>query len=152
MNPRWVRRLDQLARLLPGLWAGLLLCVAFVATPAPFATLATADAGRVVARIFAVEAPISLLAGGLLLVWARRHAAALVEAGTEGATQFSPDMMLALGAVFCTVAGYYGLQPAMAAARAGNSALSFGQWHAISLGLFALKGLLVLALAWRTTR
>lgn len=152
MNPTWVRRLDHLARLLPGLWAGLLLCVAFVATPAPFATLATADAGRVVARIFSVEAPLSLLAGGLLLVWARRRAAAQVEAGSAGASQFSLDMMLALGAVFCTVAGYYGLQPAMAAARAGNSALSFGQWHAVSLGLFALKGLMVLVLAWRAAR
>ena len=32
--------------MLPALWAGLLLTVALIAAPAPFATLATQDAGR----------------------------------------------------------------------------------------------------------
>jgi hypothetical protein len=39
----------------------------------------------------------------------------------------------------------------MAAARAGQGAWSFGALHAASSGLFGLKGLLVLALAWRLT-
>jgi hypothetical protein len=39
----------------------------------------------------------------------------------------------------------------MEAARAGQGALSFGMLHAISAGFFLLKGLLVLALAWRLT-
>ena len=47
-------------RMLPGLWAGLLLCVALVAAPAAFAVLPGAEAGRVVARIFVQEAWISL--------------------------------------------------------------------------------------------
>ena len=42
---------DRWRRLLPGLWAGWLLCVAGLATPAPFALLAQADAGRVVSRM-----------------------------------------------------------------------------------------------------
>jgi hypothetical protein len=37
----------------------------------------------------------------------------------------------------------------MEAARAGQGAWSFGALHAVSSGFFALKGLLVLALAWR---
>ena len=36
-------RLQPLKRLLPGLWAGWMLCVALLATPAPFATLAVGD-------------------------------------------------------------------------------------------------------------
>ena len=42
-------------------------------------------------------------------------------------------MLLALGTVFCTVAGYYALAPLMAAARAGQGSLSFAQLHGISL-------------------
>jgi hypothetical protein len=41
------------------------------------------------------------------------------------------------------------VQPMMAAARAGQGTVSFMTLHAISAGLFVLKGLLVLALAWR---
>ena len=43
-----------LRRLLPGVWAGVLLCAALIATPAPFAVLGQADAGRVVSRIFEI--------------------------------------------------------------------------------------------------
>ena len=42
--------------------------------------------------------------------------------------------------------------PMMAAARAGQGSLSFGALHGLSAGFFGLKGLLVLALAWRLTR
>ena len=64
---------------------------------------------------------------------------------------FSTGMALALGALFCTVAGYFALQPMMAAARAGQGSLSFGQLHAISAGFYVVKLVLVLSLAWRAT-
>ena len=134
-------------RLLPGLWAGALLCIALLATPAPFATLSVQDAGRVVARIFAQEAWFSLLMGAALLALERRHAAA--RAVQAGGSQFSTGMVLALGAIFCTVLGYFGLQPMMAQARAGAGPLSFGQLHAISFGLFGLKIVCAAVLAWR---
>ena len=58
---------ERLRRLLPALWAGVLLCIALIATPVPFALLDRADAGRVVGRIFVQEAWLSLvLAVGLL--------------------------------------------------------------------------------------
>lgn len=142
--------IDRARRLLPGLWAGLLLTVATLATPAPFALLAQADAGRVVGRMLAQEAYTSLALGIVLLVLervaARRHA----NAG-QG-TQFGPGMVLCLGALFCTVAGYFAMQPMMAHARMGQGALSFGQLHAISAAFFILKCALVLALAWRNAR
>lgn len=136
--------IGRVRRLLPGLWAGVLLCIALIATPAPFATLAPADAGRVVARIFAPEAYLSLLLGVAVLLLERRAAA-----GPDGQARLTAPMLLALLALFCTVAGYFGLQPMMAAARAGQGAWSFGQLHAASLALFGVKLLAVLVLAWR---
>jgi Domain of unknown function (DUF4149) len=138
-------------RIVPGLWAGALLCIALIATPAPFATLVQADAGRVVARIFAQEAWLSLGLGGLMLMLERRAAAESAEAG-QG-SQFTLEMGLALLALGCTVLGYYGLQPMIAAAKAGQPApLGFAALHGISFGLFAVKIVAVAALAWRTAR
>jgi hypothetical protein len=131
--------------LLAGLWAGVLLCVAGIATPAPFALLAAADAGRVAGRILAQEATLSLALGLMLALMERRLA-------RNGAAQFSTGLVLALGTIFCTVAGYFAIQPLMPAARLGQGALTFGQLHAISAAFYGVKVLLVLALAWRATR
>ena len=139
--------LGRSLRLLPGLWAGVLLCVALLATPALFALLAQADAARVVARILSHEAYTSLALGVVLLGLERL--AARQSAGAGLASQFSFGMMLCLGALFCTVAGYFALQPLMAPARAGQGPLSFGQLHALSAAFYIVKTGLVLALAWR---
>ena len=137
--------LEVLRRLLPGLWAGLLLTVALVATPAPFALLAQADAGRVVSRILAQEAYTSLALSVLLLGLERVRAKRRSDEGTG--SQFSLEMALVGGALFCTVAGYFGLQPMMAAAKAGQGPLSFGQLHAVSAAFYVVKALLVAVLA-----
>jgi uncharacterized membrane protein YidH (DUF202 family) len=138
---------QRLRLLLPGLWLGLVLTVALVATPAPFATLAQADAGRVVARVLAQEAYASLAFGVVLLLLERRAARAAAESGRG--SQFNAGMLLALGALFCTVAGYFALQPMMDQARAGQGVLSFAQLHAISAAFYIVKAVLVAALAWR---
>lgn len=132
---------DGWRRFLPGLWAGWLLCVALLATPAPFALLAPAEAGRIVGRMLAQEAYTSLALGVLLLVLER------VAARRRGGAQFGPGFGLALGALFCTVAGYFAVQPMMAAARAGSGPLSFGQLHAVSATFYGVKVVLVVALA-----
>lgn len=67
--------------LLPGLWAGWLLCVAALATPAAFALLPQADAGRVAGRMLAQEAYTSLALGVLLLVLERVAARRAVAEG-----------------------------------------------------------------------
>ncbi|MBI3368313.1 MAG: DUF4149 domain-containing protein [Burkholderiales bacterium] len=136
-----------LRRLLPGLWAGALLCGALLATPAPFAVLSTADAGRVVGRIFAQEAWLSLILALGLLSIERRRARDMAEAGAGSV--LSTEMLIVLGTVFCTVTGYFAIQPMLPAARAGQGALSFGQLHLMSVVLFGIKTLLVLWLAWR---
>ena len=142
---------ESLRRLLPGLWLGVLLAIALIATPAASNSLDKASFGAVARAIFAREAPTSLVLGVLILVIERRDA--LARHMATGVTQFSTEMLLAAGALFCTVAGYYGLLPAMEQARLGGpTQLSFLQLHALSLAFFGLKGLLVLALAWRATR
>ena len=142
--------LGRFRSLLPGLWAGFLLCVALLAAPAAFALLAPADAGRVVARLLAQEAYASLALGVTLLGLERLAARQTASAGL--ASQFSAGMVLCLGALFCTVAGYFALQPLMAQARAGQGPLSFGQLHALSAAFFIVKTGLVLALVWRAAR
>lgn len=137
--------MHRLRALVAGLWAGLLLAVAAIATPAPFATLPRADAGRVVARVLSTEAAVSLALAIVLFLVERRLA-------RDGARAMSAEMLLILGALFCTVLGYYGLQPMMAEARLGQGAWSFAALHTVSTVLFGLKAALVLALAWRTTR
>lgn len=138
--------IERWRRLLPGLWAGWLLCVALLATPAGFALLERAEAGRLAGRMLAQEAYTSLALGVIVLLLERLAARRGVAAG---GSQFTAGMLLALGAVFCTVAGYFGVLPMMAAARAGQGALSFGQLHAVSSVFYGIKCVLVLALAWR---
>ena len=141
---------DFWRRLLPGLWAGMLLCVALVATPAPFATLAVADAGRVVARIFVQEAYFSV-AMALLLVLMERGVA--IDASLfRRHSRLNAGTLLALAALMATLLGYFGLQPLLAGARAGEGAFSFDQLHAISLAFFTLKLACVLALTVRAVR
>lgn len=139
--------LARAARLLPALWAGALLTVAAIATPAPFAVLAPAEAGRVALRILAQEAWLSLVLGLLILLAERRRAAGVAAAGRGSV--ISADMLLALGTIACTVLGWFGVQPLLPAARAGAGAFSFGQLHTASVICYAVKTGLVAALAWR---
>ena len=139
--------LQRLSAILCAAWLGALLCIAGLAAPSAFAVLERSSAGALVARLFAVEAPASLLLSLALVLldrWRMKREATQVN--------LSAAMLLALAALFCTVVGYYVLQPLMAQARVGQGgALSFAQLHGISLGLFGLKMALVAVLAWRLT-
>jgi uncharacterized protein DUF4149 len=133
---------------LAGLWAGLLWAIALIAAPAGFANAPADVAGRIAGRMFAQEAYLTLVVSVVLFVLLRRQARAAATAGAGSV--FSADMLLALGALFCTVAGYFALQPMMAAARSGQAAIaSFGALHGASMALYGLKALLASVLAWR---
>lgn len=137
----------RLQALLAALWGGFLLCIAFVATPSAFAVLERGQAGAYVAQVFAMEAPISLAIALVLMLVERRLSRDRAEAGGVGHV-FSARLLLPSVALFCTVAGYYGLQPMMADAKAGHGVASFAALHGVSLAFFGVKGLAVLALAW----
>jgi hypothetical protein len=130
-------------------WAGLVGAVGFVVAPLLFATLPRADAGRVAARLFAVDATIGVCVGALLLVLTTqlaRHAA------VQGASRFSTDMLLVLGALFCIIAGHYAVEPMMQARLRGEAGPSFAVLHGVASAFFLLKFLAAGALAWRLTR
>ena len=142
--------LARLHRLLPALWAGLLLAIALVAAPSAFAVLPAHDAGRVVARLFAIEAEASIALALLLFLVERRRAGIAAEAGRDSV--LSAEMLLLLGTLVCTVAGYFAVLPLLEAARSGQGRWSFAALHGVSLGFYGLKTVLVLALAWRAAR
>jgi hypothetical protein len=137
-------QLLRLRGIISSVWLGLVLCVAAMAAPAAFAVLARDDAGHFVGRLFALEAATSLAFAMVLILIERRLT-------RDTAKAMTAELLLAAGALFCTVAGYYALQPQMEAARTGQAGLSFAALHAMSSGFFALKGLLLLALAWRAS-
>jgi len=141
----------RLQSLLAALWGGFLLCIAFVATPSAFAVLERAQAGAFVARVFSIEAQVGLALGLVLMLLERRQARDAVEAGAAS-NVFSARLLLPAVALFCTIAGYYGLQPMMADAKAGSGVASFAALHGASLAFFGVKGLAVLALAWISQR
>jgi hypothetical protein len=143
-------RVPAWARALVAAWAGALAAVAFLAAPNAFATLAMPDAGRYVARLFTLEAWMSLVLA-LLLLFAEQRRARVAAAQGAGSLMSGATLML-LGAVFCTIAGHFGIEPMMVAARSGQGAWSFGALHAASTVLYALKGVLVIVLAWRWAR
>ncbi|MFO1221374.1 MAG: DUF4149 domain-containing protein [Burkholderiaceae bacterium] len=124
--------LARLRSILPGIWLGGLAAVAGLATPALFALLPNADAARVAGRVLAGEAWSSLVLGVVVLLIERAWAQRRAEAGAG--SRFSGAMLLVLGALFCTVAGYFAVQPQLTLARSGRSMLSFAQWHALSVG------------------
>ena len=133
---------------LVALWLGLVVTLATVATPTAFAVLERTLAGRVAGQMFRIEATVGLGLAMLLFLIERRVAMRRAAAG-QGSV-LSAEIVLVLGALFCTVLGYFALQPLMEAARAGQGAYSFGMLHGVSSALFALKGLLLLALLWRS--
>lgn len=136
---------ERVRRLLPAVWLGLLLGIALIAAPSLFAILERPAAGRVAARLFALEAQVALGAAVVLLVLERRRT---VRGHAEGSV-LSTELLLVLGALFCTVLGHHALQPMMEAARAGSGRWSFGALHGASTALYGLKTLLVGVLAWR---
>ena len=145
-----MQRLSALvAALVAGIWAGVLVSIGAIAAPAAFAVLARPDAANLVGRMFMVEAYLSLALAMLLFFIERRRTRDAAEAGTG--SHVSANLVLLLGTLFCTVAGYFAIEPMMAAARLGQGPWTLGALHAASVSLFVLKGLLVLALAWRLT-
>lgn len=139
--------LRQARTLVAAVWLGLVLTLAVVVAPVLFAGLDRAEAGRLAGNLFRIEAHVALGLAVVLFLLERRLASVRLQAGRGSV--LSVNVLLVLGALFCTVLGYFALQPLMDAARAGQGPWSFGALHGVSSSLFALKGLLLLALVWR---
>jgi hypothetical protein len=141
--------LARFAKLLAALWLGLVVTLGGVTAPLAFQVLERGLAGQLAGACFRLEAQLSLGAAMLLFMVHRKIAQQQAEAG-QG-SRISTELLLVLGALFCTVLGYFALQPMMEAARAGTGIYSFGTLHGASSLLFLLKGVLLLVLVWRGT-
>ncbi|MDQ6685302.1 MAG: DUF4149 domain-containing protein [Pseudomonadota bacterium] len=147
MSPGALRRV---ATLLAAAWFGLGAGLGAVAAPVLFATLDRGSAGRVAARLFAVDAVVGTVLAVVLLM-ASRIAARSGLARME--SPLNAESLLALGGLFCILAGHYAIQPLMVAARGAPPAgPSFAVLHAAAGAFFVAKLGLVAVLAWRWSR
>jgi multisubunit Na+/H+ antiporter MnhB subunit len=96
--------------------------------------------------MFAIEAHASLAIAVLLLLALRN-----IKRELPSRSSIDLNVLLVLGFLFCTIAGYFVLQPMMATAKAGEGSLSFGALHGLAGAFFALKALAMVWLAWRLT-
>jgi Domain of unknown function (DUF4149) len=137
----------RVGAVLCGMWAGVLVGIAALGTRAGFALAPTELAGKLAGYMLEREAYLSLALCAVLFFFVRQQARAAAK--QTGGSVMSANVLLVLAALFCTVLGHFVLQPAMVAARAGQGVWSFGALHAVSLGCFGIKALLVTTLAWR---
>lgn len=132
---------------LVALWLGLVVTLALVVAPTLFGQLDRVLAGQVAGAMFRIEAHAALGLAAALFLIERRLARS---AALQGSPLPMTGLLLVLGALFCTVFGYFALQPMMEAIKAGTPGRwSFGMLHGLSSSFFALKGLLLLVLMWR---
>ncbi len=137
----------RLRLLLTTLWAGSLWTVGYVAAPTFFATLSDRTlAGTVAGHLFRVEAWLSIACGVLLL-------------GLLGTARELPQrrtlLWLAAAMLACTLVGYFGIQPWMAALKAaagpdgvmeGATRARFGMLHGVASVIYLVQSVLAVGL------
>lgn len=137
----------RLRLLLTTLWAGSLWTVGYVAAPTFFATLPDRMlAGTVAGNLFRVEAWLSMACGVLLLA-------------LYGIARELPNrrtlLWLAAAMLACTLVGYFGIQPYMAALKTaagpegvmeGATRARFGMLHGVASAIYLVQSVLAVAL------
>ncbi len=145
------RALAAARALLATFWAGSLWTVGYVAAPTFFATLPDRMlAGTVAGNLFRVEAWVSITCGVLLL--------AMLGMARELAHRRTL-LWLAAGMLACTLVGYFGIQPYMAALKAaagpegvleGATRARFGMLHGVASVIYLVQSLLALGLVLKS--
>lgn len=136
--------------LIATLWVGSLWTVGYLVAPALFATLADrALAGTIAGTIFRIEAWVSVVCAVAFIALHR-----LDKSGEAGRRL----LWIAMGMLVCTLIGYFGVQPFMAAVReasAGQGGMMdeamkarFGMLHGLSSAFYLVQSLLGVALIW----
>jgi hypothetical protein len=140
--------------LIATLWVGSLWTIGYVVAPTLFATLSDRVlAGSIAGSLFRIEAWLSVFCAVVLLLSAK------LSAGDARSNQGKLWFSLVLGMLACTVVGYFGLQPFMAALReaagpvgvmTSDARTQFGILHGISSGIYLIQSLLGVALVLKT--
>ena len=136
--------------LIATIWAGSLWTVGYLVAPTLFATLEERTlAGSIAGRIFRAEAWLSIFCALLLLVLL------MFRAIDKHSVVRKRLLQLVVAMLFCTLVGYFGLQPFMNALReaAGSAGvmesgmkMRFGILHGISSLFYLIQSLLGVAL------
>ena len=131
-------------------WVGSLWTIGYIVAPVLFSTLPDRVlAGTVAAQLFRIEAWISVICAVLIM-------ALLAVDKQNGQTRQRKFVFAIAGAMLvCTLIGYFGLQPLMAALRdtAGpggvmdsDARTNFGILHGVSATIYLTQSLLGIAL------
>jgi hypothetical protein len=146
--------LARIRLLIATLWAGSLWTVGYLVAPTLFATLDDKMlAGTIAGRIFRVEAWLSVLCAVALVLLVR------FLTNDEARRAGRQLTWLAIAMLGCTLIGYFGLQPFMAALResAGlggvmnsEAKMQFGLLHGVSSGFYLAQSLLAVVLVLKT--
>ena len=141
---------ERVRVLTAALWAGSLWTVGYLVAPLLFATLPDrATAGNTAGSVFLVEAWLSVFCAVVLIV------TEMSTAKDSNALGRKCRLWLVPGMLGCTVVGYFGLHPFMAAIReaAGAGAAMdagastrFAVLHGISSVLYLIQSLLAVVL------
>lgn len=136
--------------LIATLWVGSLWTIGYLVAPTLFATLTDKVlAGTIAGQLFRIEAWLSVFCA-LALIALTRFAA-----NDENSKARIYLQWLAMGMLTCTLIGYFGLQPFMAALReaagpggvmASEAKMRFGILHGISSAFYLVQSLLGAAL------
>lgn len=132
------------------LWAGSLWTIGYLVAPVLFSTLADRVlAGTIAGQLFRIEAWVSVACAALLL--------ATLIYGNANSRPPQPRrfVFIILAMLFCTLAGYFGLQPFMAELRAAAGTggvmdsdlrAKFGMLHAASSAFYLIQSVFGIAL------
>ncbi|HYD94655.1 MAG TPA: DUF4149 domain-containing protein [Noviherbaspirillum sp.] len=142
----------RIRRLLATLWVGSLWTVGYIVAPTLFSTLADRVlAGLIAGSLFRIEAWLSLVCAIAMVVLLK---ASPDERGTNTGRQL---IWIVAGMLGCTLVGYFGLQPFMAALKEaagaagmqGESRAQFGILHGVASTFYLVQSLLGAALVWK---
>ncbi len=125
------------------LWVGSLWTVGYLVAPTLFMTLHDRTlAGTIAGSLFHVEAWLSLVCGLALVVLIK---------STSNESQHRTVLRVIAGMLVCTLIGYFGFQPFMAALResagaagvmASDAKMQFGILHGAASVLYLIESLL----------
>lgn len=135
--------------LIATLWAGSLWTVGYMVAPTLFGTLSDKVlAGMIAGSLFHIEAWLSVFCGGMLMMLA----AAAYGWSDKGGRRL---VWIAAAMLACTMVGYFGLHPYMAALKeaagpvgvmTADAKTRFGILHGVSSAFYLVQSLLGVAL------
>lgn len=149
--------LRHLRRLVTTAWVGSLWAIGYIAAPTLFMTLEDRTlAGTIAGSLFHTEAWLSLACAALLavLIALTMRVRSVTSTGTDGMPaggrsitqmQHRKQLWLIAAMALCTLVGYFGLQPFMAAIRvtaaaaggmSADARMHFGVLHGLASGIY----------------